>query len=127
MGSSELVEIGEIYLKQWLLEKRGLNPDTGVEERNLDLISDKGLLEELISYNRDRNTDRVSALMGAIIQMKNTFNEYIKEDTQEETVADWFLDRSLYLPSANNSQEQIHKKQIDNAYNKRITIRQDQF
>ena len=45
------------------------------EERNLDLLADKGLLEELIAYNRDRNTDRVSALMGAIIQSKNVFNE----------------------------------------------------
>ena len=35
MGSKELVEIGEIYLKQWLLEKRGLNPISNVEERNL--------------------------------------------------------------------------------------------
>jgi hypothetical protein len=122
MGSKELVEIGEIYLKQWLLEKRGLNPVTGVEERNLDLISDKALLEELISYNRERNTDRVMALMGAIIQMKNVFNEYVKEDKQRESVTSWFADKALHLPSTDNSPEGIHKKRV-HEITKRLSIR----
>ena len=101
MGSIELVEIGELYLNQWLLEKRGINPHTGQEERNLDLISDKGLLEELIAYNRERNTDRVSALMGAVIQMKNVFNEYVKEEKNKDSVTDWFAER-MY-PSYNKN------------------------
>ena len=105
MGSKQLVEIGEIYLKQWLLEKRGINGATGVEERNLDLIADRGLLQELISYSREKNTDRVMALMGAIIQMKNVFNEYVKEDKEKESVIDWFAERANKLPSANKFQD----------------------
>ena len=122
MGSKELVEIGEIYLKQWLLEKRGVNNITGIEERNLDLLADKGLLEELISYNRERNTDRVMALMGAIIQMKNVFNEYVKEDKERESVISWFADRALHLPSTDNSPEGIYKKRA-NEITKRLSIR----
>ena len=93
MGSIELVEIGELYTNQWLMEKRGINPHTGLEERNLDLLADKGLLEELIAYNRDRNTDRVSALMGAIIQSKNVFNEYAKKEKESNKVTTWFAER----------------------------------
>ena len=90
-------------------------------KKPLDLIADKGLLEELISYNRERNTDRVMALMGAIIQMKNVFNEYVKEDTQRESVIDWFSDRALYLPSTDNSPEGIYKKRL-NEITKRLSI-----
>lgn len=84
MGNDKLKELGELLTKRWLLEKRGINPITGEDERNLDLIADIGLLEELISYNRERNCDRVMALMGAIIQMKETFNEYIMGDDEDE-------------------------------------------
>lgn len=58
MGNEKLKEMGEIYLKRWLLEKRGVNPITGIEERNLDKLCDRGDLEELISYNRSGNFDR---------------------------------------------------------------------
>jgi hypothetical protein len=61
MGNVKLKELGEIYLKRWLLERRGLNPSNGLEELNLDKINDRGLLEELISYNRDGNFDRCVA------------------------------------------------------------------
>ena len=61
MGNVKLKEMGEIYLKRWLLERRGVNPVTGLEELNLEKICDRGLLEELISYNRDGNFDRCVA------------------------------------------------------------------
>lgn len=87
-GNDTLKELGELLTKRWLLEKRGVNPITGDDERNLDLIADIGLLEELISYNRERNCDRVMALMGAVVQMKETFNEYItREDEEDEVIA----------------------------------------
>jgi hypothetical protein len=101
-GNDKLKELGELLTKRWLLEKRGVNPITGEDERNLDLIADIGLLEELISYNRERNCDRVMALMGAIVQMKETFNEYIKEDEEDmDEVVQFFAGKRIRTRNRN--------------------------
>jgi hypothetical protein len=110
MSSDSMKEIGEIYTKKWLLERRGFNDETGTYDRNLDLIVDKGLLEELIHYRRDINCDRVSALMGVVLQMRHMQNEYIKQEENAITVASFFKKQSRHLVSSNpRTYEQISK------------------
>ncbi|MGL5076893.1 MAG: hypothetical protein ACRDBG_13860, partial [Waterburya sp.] len=56
------------YLRSFLLEERSDSL------RNLDLIPDKALLQELISYNNQGNFDRVMGLCGAIIGLEEMHN-----------------------------------------------------
>jgi hypothetical protein len=75
---------GEMYVNEWLdyrhPTKRMLdsNDEIIVEQgkRNLDLIEDEFVLEQLINYNRDGNFDAVLALMGGIIQFQERFSEH---------------------------------------------------
>jgi hypothetical protein len=64
-----------LYIADWLLEERGENQE-GRLVRNLDLISDPGLLDELIHFNMDGNFDRVMGFAGCIIGLEETFNQY---------------------------------------------------
>lgn len=63
------------YVRDWLLEERGTD-EQGNIVRNLDRIWDKALLQELIAYDLDGNFDRVSALMGCVIGLNETHNQY---------------------------------------------------
>lgn len=63
------------YVRDWLLEERGAD-EQGNTVRNLDRIWDKALLQELIAYDLDGNFDRVSALMGCVIGLNETHNQY---------------------------------------------------
>ncbi len=63
------------YVRDWLLEERGTD-EQGNTVRNLDRIWDKALLQELIAYDLDGNFDRVSALMGCVIGLNETHNQY---------------------------------------------------
>lgn len=56
------------YVRSFLLEDRGDN------KKNLDLIPDIGLLQELISYNLDGNFDRVSSLIGCVLGLEEISN-----------------------------------------------------
>ena len=62
------------YVRDWLLEERG--QEDGRIVRNLDRIWDKALLQELIAFDLDGNFDRVMGLMGCIIGMNETHNQY---------------------------------------------------
>jgi len=96
MSSPQMKELGEIYLKRWLLAIRAKDRE-GKEIRNMDLIPSKGLFEELIMYNRDGNFDRVSALMGGVLQLQELFNEFKEENEDEESVGSWFSKRTSYF------------------------------
>ena len=63
----QLKDAGEKYIKSWLLEALDFD-DEGMPIRALDQIYSIGLLEELISYNRKGNFDRVMALMQVMFQ-----------------------------------------------------------
>ena len=84
--------LGETLLNEWLDYRhptiKGLNyKDEYVEKigpRNMDLLKDQMILEQLISYNRKGNFDAVMTLMGAIIQMKELFDVRLLEN-QERT------------------------------------------
>lgn len=71
---------GAIYIKQWLLKKRGEYPN-GKPIYNLNLIKDKGLLRELLKFDFKTNTDRVMALMIGMFDMR----ELLWSDTFDGT------------------------------------------
>jgi len=111
MSSESMKEIGELYTKKWLLQRRDYNEETGDYDRNLDLLVDRGLIEELIHYRRSINCDRVSALMGIVLQMRHIQNEYINQEKNSRTVADFFKKQARHLMSTNpRKYEQIGKQ-----------------
>jgi hypothetical protein len=63
------------YVADWLLEERGTDKQ-GRTVRNLDLIPDVGLLDEMIFFNMDGNFDRVMGFAGCIIGLEETHNQY---------------------------------------------------
>lgn len=65
--NEQLKDAGEKYIKSWLLDVQDFD-DEGMPIRSLDQIYSIGLLEELISYNRKGNFDRVMALMQVMFQ-----------------------------------------------------------
>jgi hypothetical protein len=60
------------YLRNWVLEERSLDGEGTL--RNLDLILDIGLLQELLAFTMDGNFDRVMGLAGCVIGLEETFN-----------------------------------------------------
>ena len=92
MGSDEMKTLGEIYFKRWL-EKVRTTTEDGRKIRNQDVLPSRGLYEELMYYNRKGNFDRVMAMLGGALQLQENFNEFIAEETDEETAADWFAEK----------------------------------
>jgi len=83
MGNDKLKQIGEQYVYDWLSEKRGVDEKTGLDLTNIDYLTSKPLIEELISYNRKGNFDRVMALIGCIIRLEEIHNPYTKENEKD--------------------------------------------
>lgn len=83
----KLKDAGEKYIKQWLLTEREFDED-GNKVLNLDTISDPGLLEELISYNRKGNFDRVMGFMILMMYLEEE-SEGKKYVLQDEKKDDW--------------------------------------
>lgn len=79
------------YLRSWLLQEREEN------KRNLDLILDPGLLQELLSFNMSLNTDRVMSIVGCILGLEETNNiskrraEFYSEDSALQKDIDRFI------------------------------------
>jgi hypothetical protein len=78
--TKEIKAEGEILIKDWLWEPRGTD-DKGAVIRNLNYIYSEPLLQELISYNRDGNFDRVMALMMCMYQKRDEF--YLKFEKEQ--------------------------------------------
>lgn len=83
MSNDRLKSIGEKYINEWLpfrhpgskvVDEETGNIITREGKRNLDLIYDELILDELVNYNRTGNFDSISALMGCMIQMEDKFN-----------------------------------------------------
>lgn len=61
---------GALYLRDWLLKRRGVNSNGDVK-LNLHMILDPALLQEMIKFNPKKgNFDRVSALLVGMYYMK---------------------------------------------------------
>lgn len=75
MSSKAMKAEGIQYMRDWLLEERGVDSE-GKIRRNLDLIPDKALLQELIAFNYTGNFDRVMAFIGCIVGLEESYNQY---------------------------------------------------
>jgi hypothetical protein len=80
--NSELKDAGAKYIKQWLLKERDID-EFGNKVLNLDLISDPGLLEELILFNKKGNFDRVMAFMMIMFQLEEEGEKEYSEAAQK--------------------------------------------
>lgn len=87
------------YVRNWLLSSREGTQDN--PKRNLDLISDPYLLQQLISFNMQGNFDAVMGLVGCIIGLEEMHNLSVRRDTAElsdvESQFDKFLINNKYL------------------------------
>lgn len=86
----KLKDAGEKYIKQWLLTEREFDEE-GNKILNLDTISDPGLLEELINYNRKGNFDRVMAFMILMMYLEeeNEGRKYTIETNAKDQWSDF--------------------------------------
>lgn len=90
MSSERMKEIGELYLKRWLLKSRGFSDEDGKEITNLDKIRSVALLQELQGYSRSGNFDRVLSLIGAILQMRQLESNFARNGDRTEESMDYF-------------------------------------
>jgi hypothetical protein len=67
-----------LYAVEWLLEERGEDRE-GNMIRNLDLIPDPALIDEMLFFNLDGNFDRVMGFLGCIVGLVERFNQYERE------------------------------------------------
>jgi hypothetical protein len=104
MASDRHKRIGEDLLLEWLLKRHKSKKLVGsdndgnatvydvVGKRNLDMLEDRAIIEELISYNREGNFDSAMALMGAIIQLNEHYNEdFIEREQYDRSEISSFL------------------------------------
>ena len=91
----------ELYLKQWLYEER--EDIDGKKILNLHTIKSIPLLKELITYDRQANTDRVIAFMLCILQSKELHKIHL-EETQPKTILemDPFFSKRLFQKNTYN-------------------------
>jgi hypothetical protein len=85
-----LKDAGAKYIKQWLLKERDVD-ENGNKILNLDTICDPGLLEELISFNRKGNFDRVMAFMMVMFQLEEDGEKKYDQDTGKSKAAQTLL------------------------------------
>lgn len=95
MSNDKMKAEGVLYLRDWLVEERG----TGVKGeviRNLDLIPDKALLQELIAFNYTGNFDRVMAFMGCMFGLEESHNRYVRHvDSDTKNTLDFLHNNRL--------------------------------
>lgn len=73
-------DFAELKLRDWL------NEEYEPGKKNLTKIMSEPLLEELISYNRDGNFDRVIAFMLVILFREELHTRHVKNTNEEERV-----------------------------------------
>lgn len=69
------------YVRNWLLETREVTTDKIT--RNLDLIPDPFLLQQLIHFNMEGNFDAVMGFIGCVIGLEEIYNRQRTPEQQE--------------------------------------------
>lgn len=125
----------EMYLSEWLdyrhSSRKGLDVDgrevTMPGKRNLDMLEDEFIIEQLINYTRAGNYDGVLALMGCIIQFQEKFfvntNDY--QDHEKAAGEIWRAFYEVYMDDEGvyddvysvQWDKRIGKKNIGKGYN----------
>lgn len=93
------------YLRDWLLEERGVSEDNRII-RNLNFIRDTRLLEEMIAFDFEGNFDSVLAFAECIIALKEKYNQFQDDITKVHKQDD-------ILSFLNNSIANRYKKQYN--------------
>ena len=88
LGSRQMKDAGEKYLKKWLTETIGYDEE-GNEVTTVDRIYSVGLLQELIRYYRDGNFDRVCAMFQIMFQLEDEElgKEYSRKESDLKTMS----------------------------------------
>jgi hypothetical protein len=89
--NDKMKEYGEKRILTWLLEERGTD-EHGKKTYNLDYIPSIGLLQELLSYTRFANCDRVMALMQVLFLVEENSERAITK-TVSNNIASTLLKR----------------------------------
>lgn len=133
MGSSRHKQIGEDLLLDWLLKRHPSKKVVDVNDeiieleglRNLDMLEDRALIEELIAYNRTGNFDVVMAMMGAIIQINEHWNEDFLENHTRTTgpgsVGNFWTSVYVSKYGSTNDKQQFRKQQYNDKHNRHTT------
>lgn len=82
MSNQHIKAESELYTRDWLKKERGVD-ENGKVIRNLHLIKDRLLLQQLMQYNSDGNFDAVMSFMGSIIGINERFNQHKIEAENE--------------------------------------------
>jgi hypothetical protein len=90
--NDKMKEIGEKLTNNWLITERGKDEDGNIVY-NMDLIPSVPLLQELISYNRAGNFDRVISLFMCLMLVEDTNEREIKLVESTKTIASQLLER----------------------------------
>jgi hypothetical protein len=95
--NDKLKDAGEKYIKKWLLEVRDVD-ENGNKVLNLETIYSVALLQELISYTRKGNFDRVMAFMMVMFQIEEDIENkiYGEKDNQAAIMAKQLLELELF-------------------------------
>jgi hypothetical protein len=91
--NERMKDAGEKFILRWLWTERGTN-ENGSKIYNMDLLPSPGLIEELISYHRDGNFDRVMGFMQLMFSVEEEFDREIKKEPYKNDVA-MFLNNNL--------------------------------
>ena len=82
MSNQHIKAESELYTRDWLKKERGTD-ENGRVIRNLHLIKDRQLLQQLMQYNSDGNFDSVMSFMGCVIGINERFNQHRLETENE--------------------------------------------
>jgi hypothetical protein len=86
--NKDIKKWGELRIRDWL------NDTYQAEKKNLTKIFSEPLLEELIAFGPDVNTDRVMALMCVIIYKEQLYHHKVKKDSTESIIK--LFDKPLF-------------------------------
>lgn len=97
LGSKQMKDAGEKYLKKWLTDVIGYDDD-GNDVTTVDRIYSVGLLQELIRYYRDGNFDRVCAMFQIMFQLQDEElgKEYSRKEVTKKTMSMELANLSLF-------------------------------
>lgn len=107
-GNSQRKKNGAIFLKDWLLTKRGID-ENGNSLLNLHYYYDEGGLKELIKYDGIKNADRASCLIVGMYDVKEMQYKQEAPDTTPPVVDD-------YLKELGSTNDLYNREQVIDNY-----------
>lgn len=94
-AENKRIRSGDLYIKEWLNLIVGID-ETGKILKNLHFIFDLGLLEELITYGKYKNYDRVASFRISMYHEQENMYKEQKVQIINNTVRDSFFTNQLF-------------------------------